>query len=417
MRILIVTDAFPPRCGGSGWSAFHLTQALAREGHDVRVIQPRAGLSGIAMRRYEEVDVTEFGYVLHDLPYLRSVLRDEVLARRLTAHLVRELRVRPVDVVHAQHALSAPPSIAAGRTAGTPVVVTVRDYWPSCYFTTASVDGAQCPACGFRGMLRCMKEKSPRGYWAGVPLMPYMRRNVRRKQERLRQAAAVIAVSRYIADVVVRPIVGDGATHVIPNSIDADQVRRAAAEPPASELPDRFLLFAGKLNALKGAGFALDVVSRIRHSVPLVMVGEGAERPAIERRAREERLDVRFLPWVDNREVWRIMRRASAVLVPSLWAEPLSRTVTEAMAVGVPVAATDRGGIHDQIEQGKSGLVLPPDPRAFAESIDALLADPAARERYVAAARRRVEAAFDDRVVLPRLEALYRSVAAGVPSS
>jgi glycosyltransferase involved in cell wall biosynthesis len=417
MRVLIVTDAFPPRCGGSGWSTFHLTQALARAGHEVRVIQPVAGRSGIGARRYEDVDVTEFGYVLHDLPYVRSVLRDEVMARRLAAHLVRELRERPADVVHAQHALSASPAIVAGRAVGAPVVVTVRDYWPTCYFTTASVDGAHCPQCGFRGMLRCMKEKSPRAYWAGIPLMPYMRRNVRRKQERLRQAAAVIAVSRYVADVVVRPLVGASATHVIPNSIAVDEVRRAAEDPPTSKLPDRFLLFAGKLNALKGAEFALDVLSRIRHSIPLVMVGEGPRRPAIERRAREQHLNVQVLPWVDNREVWRIMRRATLVLVPSLWSEPLSRAVTEAMAAGAPVAATDRGGIHDQIEHRKSGLVLPADAERFAEEVDGLLDDPVARERYVLAARRRAEDLFDDRAVLPRIEELYRSVSAGVRPS
>jgi glycogen(starch) synthase len=417
MRVLIVTDAFPPHCGGSGWSTFHLTEALTRAGHDVHVIQPTPGRSGIGARRYEGVDVTEFGYVLRDVPYVRSVLRDEVMARRLAAHLVRELRERPADVVHAQHAISASPAIEAGREAGVPVVVTVRDYWPTCYFTTASVDGAHCPQCGFRGMLRCMREKSPRAYWAGIPLMPYMRRNVRRRQERLRQAAAVIAVSRYIADVVVRPIVGDAATHVIPNSIAADEVRRTAVEPPATALPERFLLFAGKLNALKGAEFALDVLSRIRHSIPLVMVGDGAQRAAIERRAREERLDIHFLPWAENREVWRIMRRAALVLVPSLWAEPLSRTVTEAMAVGAAVAASDRGGIHDQIEHLKSGLVLPADAGAFAEAIDALLDDPSASERYVTAARERVEAVFDDRAVLPQVEELYRSVAVGVRPS
>src|SRR5262245_8592668 len=125
MRVLIVTDAFPPHCGGSGWSTFHLTEALARRGHEVRVIQPIAGRSGIGAARCEGVDVAEFGYVFHDLPYVRSVLRDELLARRLAAHLVRELRDRPADVVHAQHAISASPAIEAGREAGVPVVVTV----------------------------------------------------------------------------------------------------------------------------------------------------------------------------------------------------------------------------------------------------------------------------------------------------
>ena len=47
------------------------------------------------------------------------------------------------------------------------------------------------------------------------------------------------------------------------------------------------MLFVGKLNALKGAGFALDVMARIRHSMPLIMVGEGPQRPVIERRARD----------------------------------------------------------------------------------------------------------------------------------
>ena len=76
MRVLIVTDAFPPRCGGSGWSTFQLTKALARAGHDVRVIQPTPGRSGIGARRYEGVDVVEFGYVLHDLPSgVRTALR------------------------------------------------------------------------------------------------------------------------------------------------------------------------------------------------------------------------------------------------------------------------------------------------------------------------------------------------------
>jgi len=414
MRILVVTDAFPPKCGGSGWSAFHLVRGLRRAGHEVRVVKPEAGLAGTASRRYEDVEVLELGYPFYDVPYLRSVLRDELLARRLRDYLARELRERPADVVHAQHATSAAPAIAAARAAGVPVVVTVRDYWPSCYFTTTDPDVARCPECGFAGMLRCMKEKSPSAYWAGIPLMPYMRRNMRRKQQRLSEADAVIAVSRYVADRVVRPIVGDARTHVVGNSIDVAEVRRVAATPPASDLPEGFLLFAGKMNVLKGAPFALDVASRIRHPVPLVMVGEGPERSTLERRAREARLNVRFLPWVDNREVWRILRRASVVLVPSLWPEPLSRTVIEAMAAGAPVAATERGGIDDQIEHEKSGLVLPADADTFARAIDGLLDDPATRERYVQAAQHCVEETFDESVIVPRVEEVYAAVSRSV---
>ena len=407
MRVLIVTDAFPPRCGGSGWSTFHLARALAARGHAVRVVKPQANLAGVGYREHEGIPVVDFGYALHDVPYVRSFERDLWLARRLERFLAAELASWPADVVHAQHALSTPPAISAAARLGLPSIATVRDYWTVCYFTTAHVEGAFCPECGFTKMLACMKEKSPHAYWAGIPLMPYMRSAVRRKQRALAAADAVIAVSEYVAARAVRGIVGADATYVIPTSIDLAEVSRVCEERPATPVPARFLLFVGKISRLKGADFALDVLARLRHSIPLVMLGEGRERAAIERRAHEQRLDVRFLPWVDNREVLRIMRRATLLLVPSLWPEPLSRTVIEGMAVGVPVAATDRGGIHDQILHQQSGLVLPADASSFAAAVDRFLDDASARPRFVSAARTRVENTFDHGVVLPRYESLY----------
>jgi glycogen synthase len=407
MRVLIVTDAFPPRCGGSGWSTFHLARALAARGHAIRVVKPQGGLTGVRVRRYEGISVTDFGYVLHDFPYLRNFEREQWLAVRLGGFLVEDLGRAPVDVVHAQHLLSALPSIVAARESRVPIVVSVRDHWPTCYFTTAHVPGDACPTCGFAKLLRCMREKSPRAYWAGVPMMPYMRHSVRRRQTALRRADAVVAVSEYIAERVVRPVVGAHATFVIPTSIDLAEVSRVCEERPATPVPDRFLLFVGKISRSKGADFTLDVLARLRHSIPLVMLGEGRERAAIERRAHEQRLDVRLLPWVDNREVLRIMRRATLLLVPSLWPESLSRTVIEGMAVGVPVAATDCGGIHDQILHEQSGLVLPADASSFAAAVDRFLDDASARPRFVSAARTRVESTFDHGTVLPRYESLY----------
>ena len=236
MRVLIVTDAFPPRCGGSGWSTFHLARALGARNHQVRVVKPEAGLAGVRRREHEGIPVVDFGYWVRDIPYLRSWLRDEWLRRRLERFLLAELAVWPADLVHAQHVLSAPPAIAAAARLGLPSVVTVRDYWPVCYFTTAHVEGASCPDCGFAKMLECMREKSPRAYWAGVPLMPYMRRNVRRKQRSLADADAVIAVSGVIAERAVSTIVAAERMRVIPNSIDAAEVQRVAAATPAGQV-------------------------------------------------------------------------------------------------------------------------------------------------------------------------------------
>lgn len=408
MRVLIVTDAFPPGCGGSGWSTFHLARALAGRGHAVRVVKPQANLAGVARREVEGIAVADFGYVLHDLPYVRSFERDRWLARRLERFLVGELGGWPAEVVHAQHALSAPPAIAAARRLGLPSIATVRDHWPVCYFTTAHVGGAFCPDCGFAKMLACMKGKSPRAYWAGIPMMPYMRRTVRRKQRALAGADAVIAVSEYIAARAVRPVVGAARTRVIPNPIDAAEVERVAATPPAVALPERFVLFVGKLSRSKGAWLALEACADLgARGAVLLMVGDGPDRAALEATAHARALPVHFLPWVENREVWRIMRRAAAILVPSLWPESLSRTVTEAMAAGAPVLATDCGGIHDQIRHHESGAIPSSDPVAFATEIARVLSDPAVGRSWAERARHAVAARFDDAIVLPRIEALY----------
>jgi glycosyltransferase involved in cell wall biosynthesis len=406
MRVLIVTDTFPPRCGGSGWSTFHLARALTARGHAVRVVKPEANLAGVGRRELEGIPVADFGYALHDVPYVRSFERDLWLARRLERFLAAELAAWPADVVHAQHALSTAPAVAAAARLGLPSIATVRDHWTVCYFTTAHVEGGFCPDCGFAKMLACMKGKSPSAYWAGIPLMPYMRRIVRRKQRALAAADAVIAVSEYIAARAVRGIVGGARTHVIANPIDAAEVARVAATPPALELPERFVLFVGKLRRSKGAWLALEASAGIgARGAVLLMVGDGPDRGGLESAARD--LPVRFLPWVENRDVWRIMRRAAVILVPSLWPESLSRTVTEAMAVGAPVLATDCGGIHDQIRNRESGAVLPADPAAFAAEIDRVLGEPALGRSWAEHARQTIAARFDDAVVLPRIEALY----------
>lgn len=413
MRVLIATDAFPPRCGGSGWSTFHLCRALAARGHEVRVVKPEANLDGLREREVEGVPVTDFGYPLRDLPYVRSWQRDARLRRALARFVEGLLGDWRADVVHAQHALSTPPAIDAARARGIASVATVRDHWTVCYFTTAHVEGALCPDCGFAKMLACMKGKSPRGYWAGVPLMPYMRRTVREKQRALASADAVVAVSDYIAGRAVRPIVGSPRTHVIPNPIDAAEVEREAARDPETGLPPRFVLFLGKLGRSKGAWLALDAWARVRDAeATLLFVGDGADRAALEAESRARGARVAFVPWVDNREAWRIMRRAAAILVPSIWPESLSRTVTEAMAAGTPVIATDCGGIHDQLRHEVSGAILPAEPDAFARAIERLLADPATGRRWAAAARTTIAERFDDRAVVPRIEALYEAVVA-----
>jgi hypothetical protein len=73
MKILIPTDSFPPRCGGSGWSTYELARGLRTRGHEVVVLHPRPGTApGVRETTYEAFRVVEFGSAAPDVPYVRN---------------------------------------------------------------------------------------------------------------------------------------------------------------------------------------------------------------------------------------------------------------------------------------------------------------------------------------------------------
>ena len=71
---------------------------------------------------------------------MRNFFRNERLYARLSAHLPRRDTQARIDLVHAQHVLTGPPSVTAAKRAGIPSVCTVRDYWPLCYWSDLLVD-------------------------------------------------------------------------------------------------------------------------------------------------------------------------------------------------------------------------------------------------------------------------------------
>jgi hypothetical protein len=97
--------------------------------------------------------------------------------------------------------------------------------------------------------------------------------------------------------------------------------------------------------------------------------------------------------------------------VPS-WEEPFGIVVLEAMASGVPVIATNRGGPAEIIRSALHGFLVPPrDPAALAKAILSLADDDERRQLISKTAREFVESNFDIRVVVPRIEAFYQRVA------
>jgi glycosyltransferase involved in cell wall biosynthesis len=112
--------------------------------------------------------------------------------------------------------------------------------------------------------------------------------------------------------------------------------------------------------------------------------------------------------WTHRSDVLRAMARAEVLVFPSLWPEPLSRVLLEALALGTPVAAMDTGGTREILGQEQGGLVAG-DPVGLASALGRLCGEPALRARLTEAAHERAKA-FSPEVLVPRYEAVYRSL-------
>jgi glycosyltransferase involved in cell wall biosynthesis len=146
--------------------------------------------------------------------------------------------------------------------------------------------------------------------------------------------------------------------------------------------------------------------------VRLLVVGTGEEAEGLQTFCRERGLDsyVTFLGHVENQRIPAIYRQIDVLIVPSVWPENSPVTITEAMASGVPVIASDVGGIGELVEDGVTGYLVPlRDSLAIAERIGRFLTRPELLKTMGEKALARIQS-YQMRQQVERLVAVYREV-------
>jgi glycosyltransferase involved in cell wall biosynthesis len=314
-----------------------------------------------------------------------------------------EERFDSFDLAHAQHWLSAGATTAAAGKLGVPVVVTVRDYWPVCIWSTKLSGDSRCPGCSYGRRVVCVGRRYP-ALWPASLFLPYaVDHELRRRQENLRNARSVVAVSRFVQKTL--PI--DGST-VIPNLIEFTAIEESLSGPVPS-LPERFVLFVGKLETNKAPDRALSVVGKARVDVPLLMAGAGSMERSLREQAKRLNVDARFLGWVSESMIHILMQRASAVVFPSRWEEPLSRVLLEGLGTGALLIVEPTGGSEEIVVDGESGLLARTE-EDMAAALRMALEEKDLVARLRRGALQRARERFSSEVVLPQLESLYEKV-------
>lgn len=248
----------------------------------------------------------------------------------------------------------------------------------------------------------------------------------RRRYQWLRRAYSpfvhrYVALSRDLGDYLERKVgIAPRRIRQIYNGVDtaafhpAAGIREAMAGCPFGA-PEQFIIGSvGRMQAVKDPlnlarafALALQIAPALRSRLRLAMVGDGPLRADVQAELREQGLtELAWLPG-DRSDVAQLMRGFDCFVLPSL-AEGVSNTILEAMASGLPVLATRVGGNAELVDEGQTGLLLPPaEPRALAEALVRLATDAALACRMGQGGRQRAERRFSMQAMLEGYQAVY----------
>jgi D-glycero-beta-D-manno-heptose-7-phosphate kinase len=193
---------------------------------------------------------------------------------------------------------------------------------------------------------------------------------------------------------------------VIPNWVD---VKKFAFRPHAIHRPVTIGLL-GQISPHKGHDDAIEALRELGSGYSLFIAGKGETSYVAGLKAKAAGLPVEFPGFVSLPDFFE---KVDMLAVPS-WEEPFGIVLLEAMASGVPVIATNRGGPPEIIRSKLHGSLVPPrDSHALAAAIRELAQDDTHRQSIATHARAHVEKTYDILKVVPRIEAFYQRAILG----
>lgn len=324
-----------PGRGGAEAFALRLRNGLRQAGDEVRLLTSAAGSAADGTADYV-VPTSQRRAV-------RALL--QIHDPRAAATVRRAVREFRPDVAWINmFALQLSPSVF-GALGSTPSVLFVSDYKLLCPLSSRLLpDGSLCKQ---NAGIACLA--------AGCLSPPHWLRDQLRYaavRRALCRVHTMVACSAWVQKELQR---AGWPSQVLPTPVVP---RPARPRRPSSE-PS--FLFIGRLDREKGVDLLLGAFARMPSPGRLHLAGVGPCRRDLEALARSLGLGdrVRFLGWLEREAIDRELTTAWAVVVPSLWAEPLGMVAQEAIAAGVPVIASAAGGLSEIVQDGRHGLLFP----------------------------------------------------------
>jgi glycosyltransferase involved in cell wall biosynthesis len=229
------------------------------------------------------------------------------------------------------------------------------------------------------------------------------------------QVDCFVAASNAIRDMLIGDGIDSARVVTVYEGID---LHRVQAEPAANIHAEFWLPthapIVGAVAALtqeKGHKYLIDAAALVVREVPdarFVILGEGDQRPALERHVKELHLDKHVVLPGFRADILSFIQSFDLFVMSSLF-EGLGTSLLDAMALSKPIVASDTGGIPEAVSHGETGLLVPPrDARELAAAIVKLLKDPERREKMGRAGLERVKRLFSAEQMVEKTLGVYR---------
>ncbi|MFN3975393.1 MAG: glycosyltransferase family 4 protein [Dehalococcoidia bacterium] len=365
MRLLITAHHWPPHTGGLEIVAWEMARRLARRGYRVTVVTSAAGLD-----KKRGANDTDKGYSLCRIPAWDGLDRwwgipYPIFAPSLVTTLRRLTPHHDLVLAHSHVFLTSVAAALAARQCHKPLVVYQHTPFIHYHFPWNLVE---------HGADRLL------GQWP------------------LRWASLVAANSQHTAR-YVKALAPKHAVEVVYPGVDTERFVPVSSPDERKALrlhlglPDNafIALAVGRLTFKKGFDTLLSACAHLRYcpDVQIVLVGDGPERPVLEKRVRQQRLPfIRLWGALPFEAMPGLYRAADALVFPSRTGEGFGLVILEAFASGLPVVATSAGGQAEVVQDGKTGFIVPPEaPETLAQAILALKNNPSLAQKMAIAAR------------------------------
>lgn len=392
MNIVMVTPTYPPTQGGVQTQVNLLAETLNKRGHKITIITER-------VEDALDVEIVE-GITIFRLPPPLVKLdpwRSYFFIRKNINTIKTILKEEKADVIHIHHAnRSFAYAYLLKKHFTTPIVSTIHVSWLGNPL--------------YREWRMDIKEPIRRA----LKLLPGLWFD----KQSIISADFVIAISKHF-EKVCKEIRGDGRVTTIPNAIDLNQFNPDVQTSSNILNTDGYnILCSGRLSPEKGQIYlvrALKTIDNFKNFHVFFMgASEPKEKKKIEILASKLKLKnyVHFIPPVPYDQVPQVYNNADLIVVPST-SESSGLVILENMALGNVVVASNVGGVPELIEDGITGLLVPPkNPNALAETIIKALEDWELRNKIKTNAIKRAMD-FDIEKTVGKIEEVYTEVSNG----